>query len=204
VPNLFDRLRQAAEDALRPWVEIVGSRIEQFESQVIVERRDQSVEETRIEIEHLLPETLQSGAGQLRFTTQPQYLSPKVFGSAAKTINSARGERGRSIFCIDKGDQSVLSAVAYHIDQKRLPILVRAFAVLPSDDPAHEVSVGTALVLKTYLHVLGKELGRGAHVDMNASRAEKDLVMRLGFRPAPVPSKFSYPVETYVRQKPLW
>ncbi len=153
VSNILDRLRGVVEEAGLSWPEMAGPRIQEFESQVVVDERDGTAEDTRVQIDHLLPKSPQSRTGQLRFTTRAQYLSPKRFGPAATTVNSASGDRRRRIFCIDMEDRSVISAVAYHIDRKRLPVLVTAFAVLPAGDPSHEVSLATAVVLKAYLHV---------------------------------------------------
>lgn len=196
-------LRRIVEGAGLPWPGVVGSAIQLFESQVVVEP-DRGADDTRLSVNHRLPQSSGSNTGQLLFTTRRQRLSPAVFEGAAVTINAASHERGRRIFCIDTGDQSVISAMSYHVHQKRIPVLVTAIAILKPDSPRYETSLASAVVIKAYLHVLGSKLRRSAAVDMNASRLDEEIATLLEFRPAPVPRGFSDAVQTYVRQQPLW
>ncbi len=202
-------VRRAAEANL----EVLGGIIEwisqskptwSLTQQVHVElRRGQ----TFVRVDHRIPANEHTEAGW-RVTTRKQVLPAVHFASGARAaINGAADDRGRRLYCIDQASGEVIAAMSYHVDEDaRMPVLLTAIGLrvdagaLPD---LYDRTRGAALLLKQYVHEIARQLGRGAHVDIDTGDPEvvKDLEF-LGFRRAPRVRGLR-PSGTHLRQQPL-
>lgn len=175
-----------------------------LDQQVHVElRRGQ----TFVRVDHRIPPDEHIEAGW-RVTTHKQLLPSVHFPSGARaTINGASDERGRRLYCIDQASDEVIAAMSYHVDEDaRMPVLLTAIGLrvdagaLPD---LYDRTRGAVLLLKQYVHEIARQLGRGAHVDIDIGDPEviKDLEF-LGFKRAPRVRGLR-PSGTHLRQQPL-
>ncbi len=162
---------------------------------------------TSVSINHSIPSPRSGRRARWRITTNPQPLSPPQFDSGVcSVINAASERRGRGIYCVDLVRQEVVSAVSYHLaDDAAMPVLATAFAFrVDGDDTLYRESLASALVIKAYLHVLGKKERRGGEIGYEAGDATEIEVAIgvLGFRRAAMPKGYR-PGGTYLGQDPF-
>lgn len=80
-----------------------------------------------------------------------------------------------------------MAAISYHLDDRpSFPLLLTAIALrVDEGDELHDQSRAAAQILKGYAHEIARQMGRGSHVDIDASPyAVPDLTV-LGFSKAP-------------------
>lgn len=141
---------------------------------------------TIVQVDHLIPATSEAERGW-HVTTREQRLFKAHFSSTGRDrIKNASGDRGRRLFCIDRGRAEVVAAMAYHLDGRAsLPAPDCNRAAGGDGGELHDQSRAAARLLKGYAHEIARQTGRGSHVDIDASPAAASDLVVLGFVKAP-------------------
>ncbi|HEX8101257.1 MAG TPA: hypothetical protein VF533_01460 [Solirubrobacteraceae bacterium] len=140
----------------------------------------------------------------LKITSKHERLTPSHFGPAAGAINDvgAKGH-GRTITCVDPRSGPI-AALAFHLDiDKGAPLLVSAIAVLETGDlDIGETSRSLAGVLLCYLADAALERGLPDRLGFAPAPDDRELALRLGFRPAGTPAAYADAGDRYLEWRP--
>ncbi len=145
---------------------------------------------TAVSIDHLLACEL-AGYQGWRITTKRTFLPAAHFSSlATHQLKTANHDRGRTIYCMDRGlDDEVVAAVSYHVDDRAAwPLFMRMIGLRIDVAGAAELrrhTLAGAYVTKQYVHAIAQAIGRptDVHVDLYPRDAER-YAAELGFRRA--------------------
>lgn len=169
----------------------------------VTTRRTSDGPRTTVTVDQLIPDSVSGRAARWRISTRPARLPAGTFDNPAEV--NARFREGRAIACIDLASNTTVAGVAYHLDEAgALPVLLLAVTVR-TDPGWSDVGRGCVMILKAYLHALGRRLSRHGAVATIVPERDAELYQEAyGFRRARVPAVWrrSAAGRAYLEQPP--